>query len=90
MLDETILHVLCLLFKLSKYKNNAFGRIHLGITVRLDTVVLCALETSPGVLWSTLIFTLLILGHNFFFRLDASSITSCHDIHTDQIQQLWS
>ena len=44
-----------------------FQHITSGITVRLDTViwVQCALETSPGVLWSTLIFTLLTLGLNF-------------------------
>ena len=44
-----------------------FQHIASGITVRLDTViwVQCALETSPVVLWSTLIFTLLTLGLNF-------------------------
>ena len=50
--------------------------LHSGITVQLDTMVLGAIgfmrirNKSAGTLVN-LIFTLLTLGHNFFFRLEA-------------------
>ena len=63
------------------YLNSQFDSVLVAKTGRYHCTIrhrecgcnkdLCALETSTGVLWSTLIFALLIPGHDLFYILEA-------------------